>query len=502
MHCEDCALLFLNPQPSDEELAKTCATEGTVGFLSGEARRDAEKLRRATARHCLAEIARYNGPHSDRLLEISCGEGEFLSEAEAAGYEVLGVECSPAACAIAYDRLKRGRIEQGALADVKLPDSYFDVCVLNDVIGHARDPIAFLREIRRVLRPDGALFIAMPSLPPFSGQAAKVSGAPQKPGHLTHFNKDNIQLALLNAGFQNIIIQPDGSTKHNAASGMMVFSRKAAEIAPKLSVVVPAFNEASTIRSMMDALIAKEIAGMEIEIIVVESNSTDGTREIVQQYATHPRVKVILEEKPSGKGHAVRTGLAAATGTYVLIQDADLEYDMEDYESLVQPLVSGRHAFVLGSRHGGRNLWKMRQFSGQRSLSTFLNFGHWFFATLIHVLFWKKLRDPFTMFKVFRRDCLFGLRFECNRFDFDFELLIRLMQKGYTPAEIPVNYRSRSFKEGKKVSMWRDPLTWLAALVRLRFSKVDPMAEVERARNAQAATEAAPVPAQTALAPR
>jgi glycosyltransferase involved in cell wall biosynthesis len=241
---------------------------------------------------------------------------------------------------------------------------------------------------------------------------------------------------------------------------------------------------------------------MEIEIVVVESNSTDGTREIVKQFAAHPRVKVILEEKPRGKGRAVRTGLAAATGKYVLIQDADLEYDMEDYDSLVGALASGRHAFVLGSRHGGRNLWKMRQFTGQRSLSSFLNLGHWLFTTAINVLFWKRLRDPFTMFKVFRRDCLHGLRFECNRFDFDFELLIRLMQKGYTPAEIPVNYRSRSFKEGKKVSMWRDPLTWLVALARLRTSKVDPLAEIEHTRNAQTATESAPLSAQPALAHR
>jgi len=114
------------------------------------------------------------------------------------------------------------------------------------------------------------------------------------------------------------------------------------------------------------------------------------------------------------------------------------------------------------------------------------------------VLFNRRLRDPFTMFKVFRADCLYGLRFTCNRFDFDYELLVRLMQKGYNPIEVPVNYRSRSFKEGKKVSMVRDPLTWLAALVRLRFSKVDAMAEVERTRAEQAAPTAV-TPALPAL---
>jgi hypothetical protein len=359
-----------------------------------------------------------------------------------------------------------------------------------------------------------------------------------KPEHLTYFNSDNIQTALLKTGFRDVLVQPgwkilsfdyvkahfekfpvpvvtptlralgkllpEGTKKKGrrvVASGMMVFCRKAGEKRERLSVVVPAFNEAATIRPLLDSLVSKQIAGMEVEIIVVESNSTDGTREIVQQFADHPRVKVILEDRPRGKGHAVRTGLAAVTGTYVLIQDADLEYDMEDYESLLEPLVNGRHAFVLGSRHGGRNLWKMRQFTGQRSLSTFLNFGHWIFTTLINVLFNRRLRDPFTMFKVFRADCLYGLRFSCNRFDFDYELLVRLMQKGYNPIEIPVNYRSRSFKEGKKVSMVRDPLTWLAALVRLRFSKVDTMSEVERTRAEQAIPFATPeaLPARTML---
>jgi glycosyltransferase involved in cell wall biosynthesis len=236
-------------------------------------------------------------------------------------------------------------------------------------------------------------------------------------------------------------------------------------------------------------LLRKELTGLQMEIIVVESNSTDGTREAALKYERHPTVKLILEDRPRGKGHAVRIGLKAASGDYVLIQDADLEYDLEDYEALLEQLVAGRHAFVLGSRHGGRNVLKMRQFSGQYGLSLLLNLGHWFFATLINVLFFQRLRDPFTMFKVFRRDCLAGLEFECNRFDFDFELLVKLIRKGYRPIELPVNYRSRSYKEGKKVRMFRDPFTWLKALVRLRLVKMDPMNVVERARKVNPAVK-------------
>jgi hypothetical protein len=130
----------------------------------------------------------------------------------------------------------------------------------------------------------------------------------------------------------------------------------------------------------------------------------------------------------------------------------------------------------------------MRQFTGQHGLSLFVNFGHWFFTTLINLLFWQRLRDPFTMFKVFRRDCLFGLKFECDRFDFDFELLIKLLRKGYRPMELPVNYRSRSFQEGKKVRMFRDPLSWLAALARLRCAEINPLNVVEQARHSRPAT--------------
>ena len=93
----------------------------------------------------------------------------------------------------------------------------------------------------------------------------------------------------------------------------------------------------------------------------------------------------------------------------MLIQDADLEYDLEDYDALLEPLAAGREAFVLGSRHGGNAWWKMRQFAGQPLASLPLNCGHWFFTTLLNVLFRQQLKDPFTMYKVFRRDCLFGL---------------------------------------------------------------------------------------------
>jgi glycosyltransferase involved in cell wall biosynthesis len=238
-----------------------------------------------------------------------------------------------------------------------------------------------------------------------------------------------------------------------------------------LSVIVPIYNEAATVKAALDAIVAKEVAGWRLEIIMIESNSTDGTRDIVLQYQSHPRVKVILEDRPRGKGHAVRAGFTAATGDVILIQDADLEYDLDDYDVLLAPIAAGRQEFVLGSRHGEGG-WAIRKFSDQPLQALVLNLAHWVFTLMINGALGIWLRDPFTMYKVFRRSCIADLKFEANRFDFDWELLIKLVRKGHRPIEIPISYTSRSFKEGKKIALFRDPITWMWALVKFRVQRL------------------------------
>jgi len=223
----------------------------------------------------------------------------------------------------------------------------------------------------------------------------------------------------------------------------------------------------------MEKLLAKRIDGVDIEICVVESNSRDGTRNDVLTYQNHPRVKILLEDRPSGKGRAVRAGLGMARGDIILIQDADLEYDLDDYEKLIAPIRGGAASFVLGSRHRvGEKLWRIRRFEGAKHLSDLMNVGHLFFTWLLNTVFEQKLRDPFTMYKVFRRDCIYGLRFECNRFDFDHEIVGKLVRNGYSPVEIDVAYHSRSFDEGKKISLFGDPPTWIRACLKHRFSRL------------------------------
>ncbi|MBU6182129.1 MAG: glycosyltransferase family 2 protein [Verrucomicrobia bacterium] len=238
---------------------------------------------------------------------------------------------------------------------------------------------------------------------------------------------------------------------------------------PLISVVVPVYNEERTISKVVDSLINLEFSGADVEVVLVESNSSDRSREIVNSYSGRKNVKIVLEEKPSGKGHAVRCGIKHATGDIFIIQDADLEYDIEDYHALVSPIIQGQEAFVLGSRHGGRNNLKLRNFQ-RPFLSFFYNMAHILVTFYINKLFGLRLKDPQTMFKVFRRDCIEGLQFQCNYFDFDYELLIKIVRKGFKPIEVPVNYNSRSHAEGKKIRMWRDAPLGLFAITKLKFT--------------------------------
>lgn len=343
-----------------------------------------------------------------------------------------------------------------------------------------------LEKVRHVLNPGGWVLAAIPSL---DSRAARLFGnawTEWRPDNRLYFSHTTIQLMMWKNGFEQVELLDDsravtmdhinqrakglpqtwltrsvrglyrvfpgplrGVRMTLPPSGIIVLARKSSEdCSNTCSFIVPAYNEAETFSELMTLLLAKTLPeGVRKEIIVVESNSTDGTRDAVMEFEKHPDIKAIYQDRPRGKGNAVREGLASATGGIVVIQDADLEYDLNDLDELLMPLLNYQSAFVLGSRHGGQ--WKMRQFAGEKGMSAFFNFGHLLFTGLLNLLYGQRLKDPFTMYKVFRRDCLHGLRLEANRFDFDFELVIKLIRKGYRPLEIPINYRSRSFKEGK-----------------------------------------------------
>lgn len=250
-----------------------------------------------------------------------------------------------------------------------------------------------------------------------------------------------------------------------------IFERAdAAKVSEQLSVIMPVFNEAAYLRAVLEELLAKQFV-IPHEVIVVESNSTDGTREIVQSFEGRPGLRIIYEDRPRGKGAAVRRGLAAATGTIVLIQDADFEYDLDDYDALLEPIVQRRTGFVLGSRSLGLDDWKVRRFARSRVKAFLMNVAQVLFARTFNVLYQQRVTDVNTMFKVFRRECIEGVEFAATGFSFDIELACMLVKNGYSPMEVPVNYVARGFEEGKKINFLSEFFPSFLMFFKCRFGR-------------------------------
>jgi len=506
--------MLLNPQPSDEVLSNIYGNNYFIFSDSEEGQNHTNELKLATAKRYLNLLVRDEENFiGKKLLEIGSGSGDFLLAAASLGIEVVGVEYSKHACKTASNKLSKldGKYEiiQGdiSLLDNNIHYANYDFVVFCDVLEHVRDPRNFIKIVYKLLKPHGRIFCAVPSLDSWSAKLLKTDWMEFKLEHLFYFNTKNLRSLFFQEGFSNFEIMPSKKTlsidyiaghfhKHPVplwssilnltrrifpknllrtpfditASGIvLICTKKEALDRMTLSVVMPAFNEEKTVRLAIERVLNKTIEGLNFELIIIESNSNDNTRNIVLEYRNNSRVKIMLEDSAQGKGHAVRAGLAAASGDFILIQDADDEYDIDDYDLLIEPLIDGQESFVLGARHGGS--LKMRKFSNEPIKALILNCGHWFFTFLVNLMYRVKLKDPFTMYKVFRKDAIKNLAFTSNRFDFDFELLIKLIKKGFIPIEIPVNYRSRSFAEGKKVRMIADPITWLWALIKFRLTK-------------------------------
>jgi hypothetical protein len=346
-------------------------------------------------------------------------------------------------------------------------DSGFASCVLDGVLAPNAEPGQLLAHAYEVVRPRGRLVVVLGG---FDRQRTWGIVARRPARRHAGFPGEAFPSLLFREGFER--------PRFHTSGARTIATAYRSELAPpyqrpqRLSVIMPVFNERQTFRKAMDSLLGKSIPGMEIEFIIVESNSTDGTRDDVLEYSDNPRIRTILEERPQGKGHAVRMGLAEAQGDFVIIQDADLEYDIDDYDSLLEPLRQFEVGFVLGMRTSPDGSWGMRQFGQRNFVSRVMNLGHVVFLTLFNVVYGQRLHDPFTMYKVMRRDCLYGLTFECDRFDFDWELTAKLIRAGYVPKELPASYESRSFTDGKKVSFFGDPLTWIVACFKYRFVRL------------------------------
>ncbi len=229
----------------------------------------------------------------------------------------------------------------------------------------------------------------------------------------------------------------------------------------KLSVVMPVYNERATLREVVEKVLAVRL---EIELICVDDGSRDGSREILAELQSdHPQIRVVLQPYNMGKGAALRRGIQEATGDYVIVQDADLEYDPAEYPLMIEPLIQGKADVVFGSRFLGG--------APHRVLYFWHSVGNRTLTLLSNCLTNINLSDMETCYKVFRREVIQAIPIEENRFGFEPEITVKVARRNLRIYEVGISYWGRTYEEGKKIG-WKDGVRALYCL--LKYSLKEP----------------------------
>jgi glycosyltransferase involved in cell wall biosynthesis len=230
-----------------------------------------------------------------------------------------------------------------------------------------------------------------------------------------------------------------------------------AERPPRLSIIVPVYNERATVAAVLTRIREAALPGIDREIILVDDGSTDGTREWLVS-AEAGGVRAIFHPENRGKGAAVRSGLEQASGDFVVIQDADLEYDPRDYPSLLAPVLAGAPV-VYGSRFLG---------GAERRMSPLTSAANRLLTAVTRLLYGIRLTDMETCYKLWRAEVLRGVPLRSSGFDIEPEITAKLAKRGVPILEVPIRYHGRSRAEGKKIG-WQDGIMALWVLVKFRF---------------------------------
>ncbi len=226
----------------------------------------------------------------------------------------------------------------------------------------------------------------------------------------------------------------------------------------KLSIIIPAYNEERTIAEIIRRVRAVDLGAVEKEIIVVDNNSSDETGEIAKSLG----VKTLREERP-GKGAAVKRGFQEATGDILLIQDADLEYDPNDYAAVIRPILEGKTEAVLGVRIAPERDGRRR-----KSLYWISWLGNKAITWTTNWLYWNGAGEYEGCYKAFTKRLVDSVEVKTDDFDYDNELVCKILKKGYRTVDVPIRYHPRSYAEGKKIG-WRHGFKILWTIVKYRF---------------------------------
>jgi len=224
-----------------------------------------------------------------------------------------------------------------------------------------------------------------------------------------------------------------------------------------LSIIIPIYNEKDTILELLNR-IKKVRLKKEYEILMIDDGSTDGTREILEKIKNENNYKVLFKEKNSGKGESLKLGFKKAVGQYVIVQDADLEYDPKDYLKLLEEISKHKKTVVYGSRFMGE----------YKDMSSLHYFGNQLLTFITNLLYGVKLTDMETCYKLFPRELIQSLKLRASRFEFEPEVTAKILKKGYKIVEVPISYAGRSHSEGKKIT-WKDGFSAIFSLVKYRF---------------------------------
>ena len=233
----------------------------------------------------------------------------------------------------------------------------------------------------------------------------------------------------------------------------------------KLSIVIPVYNEQSTLLELVRRVEDVNLGEVEKEIIIVDDCSTDGSGEVVRTF--EKRHRIIRFVRNQGKGAALKAGIALATGDFLVFQDADLEYDPNDLPKLLQPLLEEKAQVTFGSRFESL---RFRFIGRERTMPPVHGLGNIGLAFLFNLLYGTHLTDSEPCYKMFRADIIKNIEVMSDRFEYDIELMCKLVRAGHVIQQMPISYHPRSFDEGKKIS-WRDGITALKTMIRYRFSR-------------------------------